>query len=322
MRRDERHKPVRARRFHVIVRSKVRTRRMSQWGAVVVVVVLGAAAYGVVRHFPFSQAADRVRGFSRNAWDRMVPSGAPVETVSIEGAPAALRGPLLTVIRSSPVAQWGVLEPYRSVRRLKSGFPCLRDVWFTRNWFRRSVTFEVVLHRPVARVLRDGKSLWLSETGALYTVSEGVYPEGSWPWVEVGASNDRDYVPLAQFVTAASKEGALPFGLARLAYRSSEDGWEARLSDGTTLLWGGLSWTDQKLARLREVFTDAGKRFGSGITVDLRYFEDGKILVHPIAQPVGERRLRQEARAPRARSTSSRPVSSAYNRQAQGLPKI
>ncbi|MEI8191247.1 MAG: hypothetical protein WCI75_16145, partial [candidate division NC10 bacterium] len=86
---------------------------------------------------------------------------------------------------------------------------------------------------------------------------------------------------LARLVAAADVPDALPGRLLTLRYDPAEEGWTAGLSDGTTLRWGSLDWTDEKFERLREVFADALPRFGPLLAADLRHFEDGKILVRP-----------------------------------------
>ncbi|TPW19960.1 MAG: hypothetical protein FD126_2166, partial [Elusimicrobia bacterium] len=102
------------------------------------------------------------------------------------------------------------------------------------------------------------------------------------PRVELGAfPAGGDLGGLARLVLSAGSEGALPAKPLAYAYDARERGWTVTLEDGTTLAWGGLDWTEEKLRRLREVLADAAGRVPKGFTADLRYFEDGRILVRP-----------------------------------------
>jgi hypothetical protein len=73
-----------------------------------------------------------------------------------------------------------------------------------------------------------------------------------------------------------------PVAVARMKYVSAEDGWEALLSDGTKVLWGGLQFTREKAERLRQALDDARAKQEGGFTADLRYFEDGRILLRKL----------------------------------------
>jgi hypothetical protein len=53
--------------------------------------------------------------------------------------------------------------------------------------------------------------------------------------------------------------------------------------------WGRLDWTREKLARLAEAVADARRREPGAFSADLRWFEDGKVLLKA-AVPTGARR--------------------------------
>jgi len=184
------------------------------------------------------------------------------------------------------VRAWGLTEPYRFSRKLASLFPCLESVEVRRSWLDRSVEFRASLRKPVAAVSprgREKEAAWLSESGVVFRAPEGAYPEeAALPVVDLSRVPAPELPRLARFLEAVSREGALPSPLARFDMRSPEEGWEGVLQDGTRLLWGDLSWTEDKLKRLKEVAADAGRRFDSAYAVDLRYFGDGKILVSPL----------------------------------------
>ena len=86
---------------------------------------------------------------------------------------------------------------------------------------------------------------------------------------------------VAAMLSAARRPEALPSPLVRMEYAPEAGGWAVELADGTRLLWGGMRWTEDKLRRLREVLADASPRFDEALRLDLRHFEDGRILVRP-----------------------------------------
>ena len=211
-----------------------------------------------------------------------------VEGVSVEGAPQALEAPLLRELGPVSGRLWGLREPGRAAARLRSAFPCLREVRAHRDWLARRVRFTVAVRRPAAKALRaDGASAWLGDDGTVFPAPEVTFPAPPSLSVGFGPGKEPDGPAVVKLLAAAAAEGALPSPLARLDSRSAERGWEATLEDGTLLQWGDLNWTEQKLSRLREVLKDARGRFSQGLTADLRFFDDGKILVRPVGPGKG-----------------------------------
>ena len=101
------------------------------------------------------------------------------------------------------------------------------------------------------------------------------------PSIELAGATSQEKAAAAKALTGML-QGPLAGNLESLARGgSSEEGWEAKLKDGTRVLWGDLRWTDEKSARLREVLDDAGAP-GKRLTADLRHFEDGRILVRAV----------------------------------------
>ena len=78
-----------------------------------------------------------------------------------------------------------------------------------------------------------------------------------------------------------SKDARAP-RVSGMRFISSQEGWRATLEDGTSVQWGALNWTGEKLSRLREVMEDARGRGLERVSADLRYFEDGKILLRQV----------------------------------------
>jgi hypothetical protein len=51
-----------------------------------------------------------------------------------------------------------------------------------------------------------------------------------------------------------------------------------------TVQWGRLEFTAEKLSRLAEALADAKRREDVPYSADLRWFEDGKVLLRPEAR--------------------------------------
>ncbi|MDE2509619.1 MAG: hypothetical protein KGL74_00730, partial [Elusimicrobia bacterium] len=132
--------------------------------------------------------------------------------------------------------------------------------------------------------LRRGRAAgYLADDGTVFAAPEGVYaPSGA--SADVGDAADGDRRALAREWPALTAPGAFPSPLVEMSYVSAADGWQARLADGTTALWGRLDYTKDKLARLGEALNDARGKNPGAFSADLRWFEDGKVLLRPAGQ--------------------------------------
>lgn len=140
------------------------------------------------------------------------------------------------------------------------------------------------MRSAIAPATINGKDAgFLSEDNVLFAAPRGLY-EAAAPLVEAAGAGPDDLKTAVILVRVAARPGALPAGLQALRFVSAQDGWEARLSDGTTVLWGDGRWTAEKLERLKEALSDARLQSGPAarFTADLRYFEDGKVLLRPV----------------------------------------
>jgi hypothetical protein len=272
-----RHAPAR-RRFRVVARPQERVRRARLFGAACAVFILGAIAFAAARH----AASTLTRaGFA-------LPSSAA-------GAP-------------EPAVVDGVAEPLRSLAQgaadavngsagekaaaIKDKFPCVADVAVRRAWGDKRSTLSPVLRRAVAPALRRGRPAgFLGDDGAVFAAPEGVYILAG-PSVDAEGAGAAELKTLAREWPALSAAGAFPAPLSEFAYVSgaAEDSsyWEARLTDGTVVAWGRLDWTKEKLARLGEALADARGKGPGAFSADLRWFEDGKVLLKPLGlKPAG-----------------------------------
>ncbi|MBI5882815.1 MAG: cell division protein FtsQ [Elusimicrobia bacterium] len=255
---------ARIRRFRVQTRPKVRSRKRMEFTAVLALVVLAAAAVltapRLLSHLPdLSDLAARA-----------YPSA-----FVMEGVPEALEGAFSAVLGAAQGS------PASRAAELRSRHKVVRSVRVSRDWLARRIRFKVELRRPLARVVQGGRGRgYLAIDGEVFTAPEGLF-SAPLPEVDLGGADRGERRRLAQCV--ADLAAGLPSALARMSWAPRLEGWEARLSDGTTVLWGDLRWTGQKAARLRQVLEDAGTA-AIPMTADLRYFEDGKIFVRPSLQ--------------------------------------
>lgn len=263
------------RRQRVVLRPKVRSQRLQQRAALAAILALGAGAFFSLRHA--AQALPSWAGVK----GRLSPG---IESVSVDGAPEALTAELAAFLKDAPGA------PAQRAEALRQKWPCLKSVAATRDWLNKSARFTVELHAGVARAELKGRPAgFLSDTGEVFAADAAFYPEAR-VVVEAGSADRAQLERLAGTLRAVGRSRSLPSPLAVMRFVSAQDGWEARLDDGTTVLWGELSWTEEKLVRLREVLADARERFAGTLTADLRYFEDGKVLLTPLSdKPAGLR---------------------------------
>lgn len=205
-----------------------------------------------------------------------------VESVTVEGVPPDLAADLAAAASEGVGAAWGPFEPDRRAKALTERHAWLEQVSAGRSWTGRTVRFLAVPRGATAVVPVKAGTSYLAEDGLLFVAPAAVVAAAGLPRVDLGAfPAGGDLKDLALLVRAAGAEGALPSKPVAYAYDARERGWTLTLSDGTKLAWGPLDWTEEKLARCREVLADASARLAKGFTADLRYFEDGRILVRP-----------------------------------------
>jgi hypothetical protein len=250
------------RRVRVSMRPKVRGQRARRRAAAVAVLGLGLLAAVTVRKVARDMTPSQMK-------DKLVPAAA-----SVAGAPDGLRAPIEEFLRSR-----------RTPDELLKQFPCLASARVRRDFFSRAARFEVTPRSAIASVQKGGRPAgFFSDDGVVFEAPAGVY-EVAAPVVEPRDASADELKRLAVFLPLATRADELPAPLSRMRFISAQDGWSAELADGTVLLWGSLSFAPQKFARLREVILDAKARDGEQklktMEADLRYFEDGKILLRP-----------------------------------------
>lgn len=253
------------RRHRVAVRSKVRGQRTRKAAAVACVAFLGISAAATIKHMKSEGVVIR----------DMIRYPVP-KSVTVEGAPEPLKGLLLAELTADGPSRED-LSP-----RLLESFPCLAKAQLSRRWLRKEHVYRVALKTAAAPALRGGKPAgWLGDDGSVFSAPEGLFNIAAAPAVDVGSASAQELAEVARFARAASGSKSLLSPIARVRYLSPRDGWEVSFEDGVTALWGDLRWTDEKLARLREALLDARGQFPGALAADLRYFEDGRVLLRP-----------------------------------------
>lgn len=254
------------RRYRVVTRSRTRARRAR---AAVVLLALGAlalVAVAVVRHLAVSLPRTGL------ALALTRPGDAFVE------APEPLR-----LLAQALADKTGGSAAQRAAA-VRAAFPCVAQARIRRSWTEKRAVIALTLRAPVAAAVRRGKPAgFLGEDGAVFPAPEGLYGLTG-PVVEVADAPPAELAAVARDWARLAAPQALPAPLTRLAWRSQEDGWSLQLEDGTDVQWGRLAYTDEKLARLSEALADARRREDGPYNADLRWFEDGKVLLRPAAR--------------------------------------
>jgi hypothetical protein len=184
---------------------------------------------------------------------------------------------------------------------LQTAYPSLSRVEVRRNFFGGRVSVDAVPENIVAKVRLvpggrvqapgGGESFYLAENGRLLGERYGPGPETMFE-TEVRAGCGAGLAPLAAFLKELN---ALASGFSsppvRLEYPAPgyvpppgaqavpEQSCRLTLANGASVLWGDFEFTKAKISRLNEVLSDAARRLGGPLRVDLRYFRDGKVFV-------------------------------------------
>ena len=276
------------RRHRVALRPKVRRRRLRLLAAAAALALLTGAAGLTVRHL--------WRGLPPlpKLMGRLDPR---VERVTVSGVPAVLAEPMAAYL-NDPTDSFS-----DRLAGLPRRFPAVKTWQVRRDWSGRDARVEVTLRRAVAVLRSAGRPAgFLDEGGGAFEAPAELYPEARLS-VEAGGAGAEQLKGLPAVLEVLARDAGrkecrpagtcgtsdtagadLPSPAAQLAFRSAYEGWEVRLQDGTQVLWGDLRWTREKLARLREALFDArgGAAAAAPVLADLRYFEDGRVLLRPL----------------------------------------
>ena len=259
------------------LRPKARVQRRSQVGRLAVSVLFSIGVILLIRAQPW-------KAFIPNRIAFPLPAVAAVDDLQVSGAPQGVAEDVFSFLDWAPGEKWGLTGAGRRRAKLLEAFPFLASVDIERSWLRKSVQVRLALRTPVARVRQDGISGDLLGTqGRRFTLPEQAEVNvAGLPVLGLnGSSSEEELKSISRLLRAAAAPGRLPSGIAVFDRSKTDEGWVAGLEDGTRIVWGRLDWTEEKFERLTEILSDARPRFGNNLAVDLRHFEDGKILVRP-----------------------------------------
>ncbi len=259
------------RRFRVVARPKDRVRRVRVLAAFAVVLVLGAVAFVTVHKLASEFGAGL---FPNGVYGSRASTPYGAAVVIVEG-PEPLRARAQAAANSVPGTAGDKAEA------LKARFAAISDIRVRRNWTEKTATLTLIVRRAVAAATRGGKPAgFLGADGVVFAAPEGVF-NMTGPSVEVAGASAGELLALAREWPLFAAAGSFPAALKGMSYGSPENGWEANLIDGTKVQWGRLEWTREKLARLTQAVADARTKEPGAFSADLRWFEDGKVLLKP-----------------------------------------
>lgn len=199
-----------------------------------------------------------------------------VESVDASRVPEPARAEVQRAMDPWAGRSVGLLEVGRQEKALRAKLGYLDGLKLERSFSTRIVTASAGLKAPVARVI-GGSIRWLGADGEIFDAPPGLY---TGTLFELKApKTDVDLKPFVAFLGELGPK----LGIVRGEYEGPEEGWTFWDGTGLKLKWGQLSKGPEKLQRLSQVLDDAKGRFGGVGTADLRFFEDGRVLVEPRA---------------------------------------
>ncbi len=265
------------RRYPVSLRPKRRRDRGKKILLVAVFVLMGISAYGVWSHLKAEE----------DVFKKSISSVIPLpKEIDVVGIPDSLKPPVLDFLKS--LNSWAWRDQGPALVRM---FPFFASAQISRVFFKRRISYQVALRRAVGLVQRRGQLLgYLDDQGVVFKAPEGLYP-AALPEVQIGTFDQENLRPVAMLMNEVGASAGLPAPLVKLRYVSDDAGWSATLQDGTSVSWGDLRWTAEKIRRLGLVLADAKAHSKGDFSVDLRFFGDGKIFLKPEHSAAGNRRF-------------------------------
>jgi len=177
-------------------------------------------------------------------------------------------------------------------RTVEERFPWVREVRVKKSYFPPGLRVEAIWRVPVARLARQGRTFLLDSGGTAYPpptpeITAGPPAgEAGLPLAELEALEPQGLTAVAQFLGQVQYDHALDFLSSPVTHIRTEPpgvGLVFFLENGTKISWGDWepSQWQVKLERLKMVVEDATKRYGRISYINLRHFEEGKIVVRP-----------------------------------------
>ncbi|MCX5783445.1 MAG: hypothetical protein NTW04_03275, partial [Elusimicrobia bacterium] len=164
--------------------------------------------------------------------------------------------------------------------KIKSAFPFIKQVWARRNWLSGKLHIKVLERRPIAAVLPSPYTKFVDEDGEIYPPGISAAPQGIME-VELGDFSGEHLSPesIKLIKEANSLKNSFPKAPAAIIFSDGLKNSMFRLEDGSEVDWGGADFFTEKISRLNQVFEKAYSRATGPFKINMRYFEDGKILL-------------------------------------------
>jgi len=237
--------------------------------------VSGALMFAFRNQFP--PKIDFSFSLSRPHWTQWRLQG-----LKINGLPPELSALLGKSLVTKPGALMTSKECDIIEHRIAGAFPYLRDIKVRRDWFKKRLVVTAAPRRPVAALSFGGAYSYLDADGTIYPTDPAVRPETllcvtvSSP---VASGVPVNFLSFVKEFTVAQK--SMPHRA--VSIQTNDDLSDARieLDDGSVVDWGAFTYTTQKVLRLAQAFARAGERFTGPFSVNMRFFEEGKILLKP-----------------------------------------
>jgi hypothetical protein len=196
----------------------------------------------------------------------------PVLQVQSDGALADL--PLVKQTQPASIFLWLPGVEWRMERRWKKDYPAIRDIRFEKNFSANRVIAHLEPRVPLARWEERG----IDKNGVVFTLAS---PQ--WAALPKVISASAASLPaLGRWLAELSQVNELWPQVVAVSQDPRGDVW-LDTQTGTHIAWGVPDTKNvrEKARSLVVVLNDAHQRLSGASTADLRFFEEGRVIVRP-----------------------------------------
>lgn len=253
------------RRPRVTLRAKARTQRNRRAASLLFLAFLSC---GLAYQAPKAWAT--VSTVDAPQWSKWHFQGVRVKCASPETAAA-----IAATVRFPAGVEVSARDCAVLARAVEAAFPAVNAVKISRNWFTKQLEIHADMRVPIA-IASDGRLI--DENGRLYTVNIATADTAGLFQVSAATAAPVLATPAVILVKAVqANAGLFPSKPVKL-YCHTETA-EVFLKDGTRIKWGGEGFVREKAMRVAQVYNKTSAKFPAPYSIDLSYFEDGKILL-------------------------------------------
>jgi len=254
----------RRRNYKVSVRLKVKRRRM-KWGAAFLffAAILGAAVWAAPK------AARSAANLRPPEWARW-----RYNFISVSGAPAEIFSGLEKTLGIKSGQELSGRDMAGLEKKILAAFPAIREAKAVRRWPGGELVLRITMRNPVAALTCAAQTRLVDENGELYSAEASTSA-----LVRVEAESLPKKTVGSETAAVIKELSGLSEALRPSQVYLGKKSMALALSDGSRVDWGGTDFTSEKIARLSSVLGKAPSFFAGPYRVDLRYFEDGRILL-------------------------------------------